>query len=128
MQEFRQLADLPAGQQCTCAPLRKLSDRWPPLQSPSMGGFKAAGAEVQICISGFTQATPYVFDDAHPSLLRLLTRSADGSTASQVSPARVPVLSTRAAWQGQTWTGVRWPRSTWTDTRELIGSRHSTQS
>ena len=84
--------------------------------------------EMQICISGFTQATPYVFDDARPSLLRLLTRSADGSTASQVSPARVPVLSTRAAWQGQTWTGVRWPISTWIDTRELIASRHSTQS
>jgi phage tail P2-like protein len=84
--------------------------------------------EMQICISGFTQATPYVFDDAHPSLLRLLTSSADGSTASQVSPAREPALSTRAAWQGQTWTGVRWPISTWIDTRELIASRHSTQS
>lgn len=84
--------------------------------------------EMQICISGFTQATPYVFDDARPSLLRLLTRSADGSTASQVSPARVPALSTRAAWQGQTWTGVRWPTSSWVDTRELIGNRHSTQS
>ena len=84
--------------------------------------------EMQICISGFTQATPYVFDDARPSLLRLLTRSADGSTASQVSPAREPALSTRAAWQGQTWTGVRWPISTWIDTRELIASRHSTQS
>ena len=84
--------------------------------------------EMQICISGFTQATPYVFDDARPSLLRLLTRSADGSTASQVSPAREPALSTRAAWQGQTWTGVRWPTSSWVDTRELIGNRHSTQS
>jgi len=84
--------------------------------------------EMQICISGVTQAMPYVFDDAHPSLLRLLTRSADGSTASQVSPAREPALSTRAAWQGQTWTGVRWPASTWADTRELIGSAHSTQS
>ena len=84
--------------------------------------------EMQICISGFTQATPYVFDDAHPSLLRLLARSAEGGVASQVSPARVPVLSTRAAWQGQTWTGVRWPTSTWINTRELIGSGHSTQS
>ena len=84
--------------------------------------------EMQICISGFTQATPYVFDDARPSLLRLLTRSAEADTASQVSPARVPFLSTRAVWQGQSWTGVRWPTSTWTDTRELIGSAHSTQS
>ena len=82
--------------------------------------------EMQICISGVTQAMPYGFDDAHPSLLRLLTRSAEAGAASQVSPARVPVLSTRAAWQGQTWTGVRWPSSTWTDTRELIGATHQT--
>lgn len=84
--------------------------------------------EMQICISGFTHATPYVFDDARPSLWRLLTGSAQAGAASQVSPARVPVLSVRAAWQGQTWTGVRWPASSWTDTRELIGSSHSTQS
>jgi len=83
--------------------------------------------EMQICISGLTENLPYVFDDARPSLLRLLTRSAEVGAASQVSPARVPVLSTSAAWQGQTWTGVRWPASTWTDTRELIGSAHSTQ-
>ncbi len=84
--------------------------------------------EMQICISGLTENLPYVFDDAHPSLLRLLTRSTEAGAASQVFPARVPVLSTRAAWQGQTWTGVRWPTSTWIDTRELIGSAHSTQS
>ena len=82
--------------------------------------------EMQICISGVTQAMPYGFDDAHPSLLRLLTRSAEAGAASQVSPARVPLLSTRAAWQGQTWTGVRWPTSSWTDTRELIGATHQT--
>lgn len=80
--------------------------------------------EMQICISGLTENLPYVFDDARQSLLRLLTRSAEADTASQVSPARVPVLSTRAAWSGQTWTGVRWPASTWTDTRELIGAGH----
>ena len=84
--------------------------------------------EMQIGCSGLTENLPYAFEDARPSLLRLLARSAEGGVASQVSPARVPVLSTRAAWQGQTWTGVRWPTSTWTDTRELIGSAHSTQS
>ncbi|NVZ10065.1 phage tail protein [Allochromatium humboldtianum] len=84
--------------------------------------------EMQICISGFTEFTPYVFEDARPSLLRLLTRSAEAGAASQVFPARVPVLSTRAVWSGQTWTGVRWPTSSWTDTRELIGSAHGTQS
>lgn len=84
--------------------------------------------EMQICTSVLTPPLPYAFDDAHPSLLRLLTHSAEAGAASQVYPARVPVLSTRAAWRGQTWTGVRWPTSTWTDTRELIGSAHSTQS
>jgi hypothetical protein len=84
--------------------------------------------EMRIDVSGLTETAPYVFDDARPSLLRLLTGSAEADTASQVSPARVPVLSTRAAWQGQTWTGVRWPTSTWTDTCELVGSTHSTQS
>ncbi len=84
--------------------------------------------EMQICTSVLTPPLPYVFEAAQPSLLRLLTRSAEAGSASQVLPARVSVLSTRAIWQGQTWTGVRWPRSTWTDTRELIGSAHSTQS
>lgn len=83
--------------------------------------------EMQICTSVLTPPLPYVFEAAQPSLLRLLTRSAEAGSASQVLPARVSVLSTRAIWQGQTWTGVRWPRSTWTDTRELIGSAHSTQ-
>jgi len=40
--------------------------------------------------------------------------------------AREPAFSTRGVWQGQTWTGVRWPSSTWTDTRELIGATHQT--
>jgi len=84
--------------------------------------------EMQICTSALTPPLPYVFEAAQPSLLRLLTRSAEAGSASQVLPARVSVLSTRAIWQGQTWTGVRWPRSTWTDTRELIGSAHSTRS
>jgi hypothetical protein len=80
--------------------------------------------EMQICTSVLTPPLPYVFEAAQPSLLRLLTRSAESGAASQVSPARVPVISTRAAWSGQTWTGVRWPTSTWTDTRELIGAGH----
>ena len=84
--------------------------------------------EMQICTSVLTPPLPYDFEDAAARMLRLLTCSAEAGTASQVFPARVPVLSTRAIWQGQTWTGVRWPRSTWTDTRELIGSAHSTRS
>ena len=84
--------------------------------------------EMQICISGFTEATAYVFDDAHPSLWRLLTGSTPAYLDSHVAPARVPVLSTRAAWSGQTWTGVRWPASSWAETRELIGTAHTSQS
>ncbi len=84
--------------------------------------------EVQICTSVLTEPTPYVFEDARPSLLRLLTGSTPVTSAARVAPARVPILSIRAAWRGQTWTGVRWPSSTWSDTRELIGSHHSTQS
>jgi len=82
--------------------------------------------EMQICISGLTENLPYVFDDARPSLSRLLTRSAQASHASQILTAREPAFSTRGVWQGQTWTGVRWPSSTWTDTRELIGATHQT--
>lgn len=80
--------------------------------------------EMQICISGLTENLPYVFDDARPSLLRLLTGSTPTTSAARVAPARVPVLSTHALWQGQTWSGVRWPTSSWTDTRELIGAGH----
>ena len=29
------------------------------------------------------------------------------------------------SWQGQGWTGVTWPASSWHQTRELIGSRHT---
>ena len=84
--------------------------------------------EMQICTSVLTPPLPYDFEDAAARMLRLLTCSAEAGTASQVFPARVPVLSASAIWQGQIWTGVRWPTSTWTDTRELIGSAHSTQS
>ncbi|WP_424894855.1 hypothetical protein [Tepidimonas sp. HKU79] len=80
--------------------------------------------EMQICISGLTENLPYVFDDARPSLSRLLTRSAEASDAPQILTAREAALSTRAVWQGQSWTGVRWPTSTWTDTRELIGASY----
>ena len=83
--------------------------------------------EVQMCTTVLTEPTPYAFDDTRSFLLRLLTGSTPSSSASRVAPARVPILSTRAAWSGQTWTGVRWPSSSWTDTRELIGSSHSTQ-
>jgi len=80
--------------------------------------------EVQMCTTVLTAPTPYAFEDSHPSLLRLLTGSTPTPSASYVAPARVPVLSTRALWQGQIWTGVRWPSSSWTDARELIGAGH----
>ena len=84
--------------------------------------------EMHIGIAGFTHATPYAFEAARPSLRRLLTQAAELEASAVMPPARVSTASTRVTRSGQTWTGVRWPASTWTDTRELIGSAHSTQS
>ena len=84
--------------------------------------------EMHIGIAGFTHATPYAFEAARPSLRRLLTQAAELEASAVMPPARVSTASTRVTRSGQTWTGVRWPASSWTDTRELIGSAHSTQS
>ena len=84
--------------------------------------------EMQICTSVLTPPLPYDFEDAAARMLRLLSQATEPYVSAVLQPARISTASTRAAWRGQTWTGVRWPRSTWTDTRELIGSRHSTQS
>ncbi len=84
--------------------------------------------DLQICRSGLSQPEPYVFEVARPSLRRLLTCSAEAGAASRVSPARLPVLRTCVSWSAQTWTGVRWPASSWQDSRELIGSSHSAQT
>jgi hypothetical protein len=83
--------------------------------------------EMHIGIAGFTHATPYAFEAARPSLRRLLTQAAELEASAVMPPARVSTASTRVTRSGQTWTGVRWPASSWTDTRELIGSAHSTQ-
>jgi len=48
----------------------------------------------------------------------------------QIVPAtsrRDATRSQQAAWTGQSWAGVRWPTSSWTDIREVIGSGHRTQ-
>ena len=84
--------------------------------------------EMHIVVSGFTDVAPYGFEETPSNLQRLLTRATERNTSMQAAPSRVVVASHQAGWQGQTWTGVRWPSSTWTDTRELIGSAHSTQS
>ena len=84
--------------------------------------------EMQICTSVLTPPLPYDFEDATARMLRLLTQATEPYVSAVLQPARVSTASVRAAWRGQTWTGVRWPTSTWTDTRELIGSAHSTQS
>ena len=83
--------------------------------------------EMQICTSVLTPPLPYDFEDAAARMLRLLTQATEPYVSAVLQPARISTASTRAAWRGQTWTGVRWPTSTWTDTRELIGSSHSTQ-
>ena len=84
--------------------------------------------EMQICTSVLTPPLPYDFEDAAARMLRLLSQDTEPYVSAVLQPARISTASTRAAWRGQTWTGVRWPRSTWTDTRELIGSAHSTRS
>ena len=84
--------------------------------------------EMQICTSVLTPPLPYDFEDTTARMLRLLTQATEPYVSAVLQPARVSTASVRAAWRGQTWTGVRWPTSTWTDTRELIGSAHSTQS
>jgi len=83
--------------------------------------------EMHTAVSGFTGVVPYGFADSPASLQRLLTRSTERNTSTQVAPSRVAMASARATWTSQTWTGVRWPALSWTDTRELIGSSHSTQ-
>ena len=83
--------------------------------------------EMHIGIAGFTHATPYAFEAARPSLRRLLTQAAELEASAVMPPARVSTASTRVTRSGQTWTRVRWPASSWTDTRELIGTGHSTQ-
>ena len=102
------LGDLPLGDQAEI--------EWRPL------------TEMHIGIAGFTHATPYAFEEARPSLLRLLTQSAALEALAVMRPARVSTASARAVWSGQTWTGVCWPASSWTDARELIGSHHTSQS
>ena len=82
--------------------------------------------EMYIAISGFTDVAPYGFEETPSNLQRLLTRATDRNTSTQAAPSRVAVASHQAGWQGQSWTGVRWPSSTWTDTRELIGATHQT--
>jgi phage tail P2-like protein len=82
--------------------------------------------EMQICTSGLTSPLPYAFEEACPSLLRLLTQAAESRLTTLLAPSRWSLSSARATWQGQTWTGVRWPASSWNDTRELIGTTHQT--
>ena len=83
--------------------------------------------EMHIVVSGFTDVAPYGFEETPSNLQRLLTRATERDTGSLVAPSRVALASHQAGWQGQSWTGVRWPSSSWTDTRELIGSGHNTQ-
>lgn len=82
--------------------------------------------EMHIVVSGFTDVTPYGFEETPSNLQRLLTRATERNTGALVAPSRVALASHQAGWQGQSWTGVRWPSSTWTDTRERIGATHQT--
>lgn len=64
--------------------------------------------------------------DISGSQQRLTTGAACNDTAQAVM-VHARLWCADARWQGQTWSGVRWPRSSWRDTREIIGSNHTTQ-
>jgi len=82
--------------------------------------------EMHICTSGLDGNEPYDFPDRSAShLLRLHAKATAINSSARVQPKRAATHSNRAAWRGQNWTGVRWPRSTWQDIREHIGSGHS---
>lgn len=81
-------------------------------------------SEMHIAFSGFTKVEPYGFVYSPTSIQRLITRATERNTRLLVKPSRLSTASTRANWQGQSWTGVRWPSSSWQDTRELIDSVH----
>lgn len=83
--------------------------------------------DLQICRSVLSQPEPYVLEAARPSLQRLLTGATESNLTAVTTPSRWSTATARAVWQGQTWTGVRWPVSSWLDTREVIGVSHATQ-
>ena len=58
------------------------------------------------------------------SHLRLLTRAVAYAAGGQSHQSCEITSSKRAAWQGQTWTGVRWPQKSWSDARESVSALH----
>jgi len=126
------LSEVILGEANTRTPRRALL-RTRPL--PTLGDFNLGDVvevewrtltEMQIAVSGVTDVVPYRFEETPSNLQRLLTRATERDTGSLVAPSRVALASHQAGWQGQSWTGVRWPSSTWTDARELIGATHQT--
>ena len=96
--------------------------------------------EMQICTSVLTEPAPYVLADPAADQYRLLChtvvpgthlgalRLGDVGQPARHTSLREASRSISTAWAGQTWTGVRWPNSSWNDTRELIGAAHQTLS
>lgn len=66
------------------------------------------------------------FAPGHAALRRLIT-GASAPLDITPYPSHEHTGAVRAGWQGQTWTGIRWPATSWNDTREVIGSAHLTQ-
>ena len=96
--------------------------------------------EMHLGLAGFTSTVPWIpaqpAATQHPGRVQSVVRGTPlGVLRLGDQGARAPATASREAsrrqharWTGQTWTGVRWPTLSWIDTRELIGSRHSTQS
>ena len=81
--------------------------------------------DMQICTSVLIETRPYDFSLADLSQQRLLTCATGSNTATQAHPSHTHLSTASSRWQGQFWTGMRWPASSWQDTREVIGAARS---
>ena len=105
-------------------PVPKLGD-WQ-LGEPGEVEWRAL-TEMQLRISSQRNA-PYDFALETLGQHRLLTAATGFNLIPPVNHAHSPLLTASHHWQGQSWTGVRWPQSSWQDTRELIGACHFSQT
>jgi P2-related tail formation protein len=107
-----------------------------PLSLPRLGELLLGQSGAEIESLPLTQMLGRVFDfGALEALVFAPTRSALRRRIAQCSspllatahPSHEHTACVRTDWQGQTWTGIDWPTSSWRDTREVIGSAHHTQ-
>lgn len=95
--------------------------------------------EMQISTSVLAVPEPYALADPAANQQRLRChRILPGTPLGTLhlgDPGQSALIASRrdashgndVVWIGQSWTGVRWPTSSWADTREVIGTHHLTQ-